>query len=105
MSLINIDANDIADGNPSVVLRLIWNIIVHYQIKQVTGSLDKFPSTFSLLSLPCGSGSSGRSYPASPGDDIFGTLPSKSKRSSQNLKYRSTTIKTLFSSAQNYMTK
>uniref|UniRef100_A0A673ID17 Zgc:100997 n=1 Tax=Sinocyclocheilus rhinocerous TaxID=307959 RepID=A0A673ID17_9TELE len=100
VSLINIDANDIADGNPSVVLRLIWNIIVYYQIKRVTGSLEKFPSTFSLLSLPCGGGSSGRSSPASPGDDIFGTLPSKGKRSSQNIKYCSTAIKTLLSWAQ-----
>ncbi|KAK2883642.1 hypothetical protein Q8A67_017279 [Cirrhinus molitorella] len=105
VSLINIDANDIADGNPSVVLRLIWNIIVYYQIKQVTGCLEKFPSTFSLLSLPCGSDSSGRSSPASPGDDIFGTLPSKGKRSSQNLKYRSTAIKTLLSWAQNCTAK
>ncbi|XP_056301433.1 uncharacterized protein clmnb [Danio aesculapii] len=103
--LINIDANDIADGSPSVVLRLIWNIIVYYQIKQVTGSLEKSPSTFSLLSLPCGSDSSGRSSPASPGDDIFGTLPSKGKRSSKNLKYRGTAIKTLLSWAQNCTAK
>lgn len=33
VSLINIDSNDIADGNPAVVLRLIWNIIVYYQVK------------------------------------------------------------------------
>ncbi|KTG43452.1 hypothetical protein cypCar_00031887, partial [Cyprinus carpio] len=105
VSLIKIDANDIADGNPSVVLRLIWNIIVYYQIKQVTGSLEKFPSTFSLLSLPCGSDSSGCSSPASPGDDSFGTLPSKGKRSSQNLKYRSTAIKTLLSWARNCTAK
>ncbi|XP_073689191.1 uncharacterized protein clmnb, partial [Garra rufa] len=105
VSLLNIDANDIADGNPSVVLRLIWNIIVYYQIKQVTGSLEKSPSTFSLLSLPCGSDFSGRSSPASPGDDIFGTLPSKGKRSSQNLKYRSKAIKTLLSWAQNCTAK
>ncbi|XP_016123335.1 uncharacterized protein clmnb [Sinocyclocheilus grahami] len=105
VSLINIDANDIADGNPSVVLRLIWNIIVYYQIKQVTGSLEKFPSTFSLLSLPCGSDSSGRSSPASPGDDSFGTLPSKGKRSSRNLKYRGTAIKTLLNWAQNCTAK
>ncbi|KAF4099284.1 calmin isoform X2 [Onychostoma macrolepis] len=105
VSLINIDANDIADGNPSVVLRLIWNIIVYYQIKQVTGSLEKFPCTFSLLSLPCGSDSSGRSSPASPGDDSFGTLPSKGKRSSQNLKYRGTAMKTLLSWAQNCIAK
>ncbi|CAM4691179.1 unnamed protein product [Leuciscus chuanchicus] len=105
VSLINIDANDIADGNPSVVLRLIWNIIVYYQIKQVTGHLEKFPSTFSLLSLPCGSDSSGRSSPVSPGDDIFGTLPSKGKRSSHNLKYRGTAIKTLLSWVQNCTAK
>ncbi|XP_059369124.1 calmin [Carassius carassius] len=105
VSLIQIDANDIADGNPSVVLRLIWNIIVYYQIKQVTGSLEKFPSTFSLLSLPCGSDSSGCSSPASPGDDSFETLPSKGKRSSQSLKYRSTAIKTLLSWAQNCTAK
>ncbi|XP_056118696.1 calmin [Rhinichthys klamathensis goyatoka] len=105
VSLINIDANDIADGNPSVVLRLIWNIIVYYQIKQVTGHLEKFPSTFSLLSLPCGSDSSGRSSPVSPGDDIFGTPPSKGKRSLQNLKYRGTAIKTLLSWVQNCTAK
>ncbi|KAI2651790.1 Calmin [Labeo rohita] len=75
------------------------------KIKQVTVSLEKFPSTFSLMSLPCGSDSSGCSSPASPGDDIFGTLPSKGKRSSQNLKYRSTAIKTLLSWAQNCTAK
>ncbi|NP_001003605.1 uncharacterized protein LOC445211 [Danio rerio] len=105
ISLVNIEADDIADGSPSAVLRLIWNIIVYYQIKQVTRSLEKSPSTFSLLSLPCDSDSSGRSSPASPGDDIFGTLPSKGKKSLKNLKYRGTAIKTLLSWAQNCTAK
>ncbi|XP_051501131.1 uncharacterized protein LOC127410110 isoform X2 [Myxocyprinus asiaticus] len=107
VSLINIDANDIADGNPSVVLRLIWNIIVYYQVKQVTGNLERnFSSTVSLLSLPCGSDSSCCSSPTPPGDDTFGSpLASKGKRSSQNLKYRGTAIKTLLSWTQNCTAK
>lgn len=80
-------------------------LFYHLKIKQVTGHLEKFPSTFSLLSLPCGSDSSGRSSPVSPGDDIFGTLPSKGKRSSHNLKYRGTAIKTLLSWVQNCTAK
>ncbi|TRY60215.1 hypothetical protein DNTS_026365 [Danionella cerebrum] len=102
VSFFNIEAEDVADGNPPAVLSLIWNIIVFYQIKQVTESLEKTPSII-MLSFPCGRDSSGSL--GSPGDDVFSTLSPKSKRSSHLLKYRSKAMKTLFGWAQNCTAK
>ncbi|XP_048393675.1 calmin-like [Stegostoma tigrinum] len=53
--LVSIDAHEIADGNPSMILGLIWNIILHFQIKEATGHLKIFSPTPSLSSLNSGS--------------------------------------------------
>ncbi|XP_038678284.1 calmin-like isoform X2 [Scyliorhinus canicula] len=50
VKLVSIDAPEIADGNPSMILGLIWNIILHFQIKEATGHLKIFSPTSSLYS-------------------------------------------------------
>ncbi|ESO00093.1 hypothetical protein HELRODRAFT_142223, partial [Helobdella robusta] len=35
IKLVNINASDVADGKPSIVLGLIWTIILHFQVKKV----------------------------------------------------------------------
>ncbi|XP_074069111.1 calmin isoform X3 [Macrotis lagotis] len=50
VKLVSIDAAEIADGNSSLVLGLIWNIIVFFQIKELTGNLNRDSSSSSLSS-------------------------------------------------------
>ncbi|XP_067848190.1 calmin-like [Heptranchias perlo] len=57
VKLVSIDAPEIADGNPSMILGLIWNIILHFQIKEATGHLKIFSSPSSLSSVHSGSDS------------------------------------------------
>ncbi|XP_059208702.1 calmin [Centropristis striata] len=53
VKLVSIDAADVADGNPSIILGLIWNIILFFQIKELTGNIrSQFPSSSSLSSIP-----------------------------------------------------
>lgn len=33
VKLVSIDAADVADGNASIILGLIWNIILFFQVK------------------------------------------------------------------------
>ncbi|TNN27586.1 Calmin [Liparis tanakae] len=66
VKLVSIDAADVADGNSSIILGLIWNIILFFQIKELTGNIrSQFPSSSSLSSIP----------PASDGDAPRGTPP------------------------------
>uniref|UniRef100_W5MPS2 Calmin n=1 Tax=Lepisosteus oculatus TaxID=7918 RepID=W5MPS2_LEPOC len=66
VKLVSIDAADIADGNSSIVLGLIWNIILFFQIKELTGNIkNRFPSSSSLSSLP-NSTDSDTSHPSTP---------------------------------------
>ncbi|XP_051941632.1 uncharacterized protein clmna isoform X2 [Hippocampus zosterae] len=54
--LVSIDAADVVDGNTSVILGLIWNIILFFQIKELTGNIrSQFPSTSTLSSTPTSS--------------------------------------------------
>ncbi|KAK7904402.1 hypothetical protein WMY93_017009 [Mugilogobius chulae] len=58
VKLVSIDAADVADGNSSIILGLIWNIILFFQIKELTGNIrSQFPSCSSLSSLPTSSDS------------------------------------------------
>ncbi|XP_072128650.1 uncharacterized protein [Mobula birostris] len=65
VKLVSIDAPEIADGNPSMILGLIWNIILHFQIKEAAGHLKIFSMTNSLSSLHNGNESDLTKQPAS----------------------------------------
>ncbi|XP_026535163.1 calmin [Notechis scutatus] len=65
VKLVSIDASEIADGNSSMVLGLIWNIILFFQIKELTGNLDRNSSSSSLSSGPSGPDSD-TSHPSTP---------------------------------------
>ncbi|XP_038074821.1 nesprin-1-like [Patiria miniata] len=41
IKLVNINASDIIDGKPPIVLGLVWTIILYYQIEQNAGALEK----------------------------------------------------------------
>ncbi|KAJ8341193.1 hypothetical protein SKAU_G00334840 [Synaphobranchus kaupii] len=69
VKLVSIDAADVTDGNSSIVLGLIWNIILFFQIKELTGNIrSQFPSTSSLSSLP-NSSDSDTSHSSTPSDE------------------------------------
>ncbi|KAL7380451.1 hypothetical protein ABVT39_018163 [Epinephelus coioides] len=69
VKLVSIDAADVADGNPSIILGLIWNIILFFQIKELTGNIrSQFPSCSSLSSIPTSSDSD-TSYCNTPLDE------------------------------------
>ncbi|KAM9356101.1 uncharacterized protein clmna isoform 2-T2 [Pholidichthys leucotaenia] len=69
VKLVSIDAADVADGNPSIILGLIWNIILFFQIKELTGNIrSQFPSTSSLSSIPTSSDSD-TSHSSTPSDE------------------------------------
>ncbi|KAM8726242.1 uncharacterized protein clmnb isoform 2-T2 [Acanthopagrus schlegelii] len=107
VKLVGIDASGIADGVPSVVLNLIWNIILYFQVKAATRGLQRHLSC-SLSSL------SMSSYPSStdlspPPNDIgsysCSTLPSKGRKAARKPKYHGKAIKTLLQWVQRCTSK
>ncbi|XP_030633880.1 calmin [Chanos chanos] len=69
VKLVSIDAVDVADGNSSIILGLIWNIILFFQIKELTGNIkSQFPSSSSLSSIPTSSDSD-TSHSSTPSDE------------------------------------
>ncbi|CAN9502530.1 unnamed protein product [Ophioblennius macclurei] len=69
VKLVSIDASDVADGNSSIILGLIWNIILFFQIKELTGNIrSQFPSCSSLSSIPTSSDSD-TSFSSTPSDE------------------------------------
>uniref|UniRef100_UPI0037E7B9BB calmin isoform X2 n=1 Tax=Semicossyphus pulcher TaxID=241346 RepID=UPI0037E7B9BB len=69
VKLVSIDASDVADGNSSIILGLIWNIILFFQIKELTGNIrSQFPSSSSLSSIPTSSDSDA-SYCSTPSEE------------------------------------
>ncbi|XP_020860798.1 calmin isoform X1 [Phascolarctos cinereus] len=66
VKLVSIDAAEIADGNSSLILGLIWNIILFFQIKELTGNLNRNSSSSSLSS-------------GTPGPDSDSSLPTTPK--------------------------
>uniref|UniRef100_A0A3P9IQ83 Spectrin beta chain, erythrocytic n=1 Tax=Oryzias latipes TaxID=8090 RepID=A0A3P9IQ83_ORYLA len=102
VKLLGIDASCIADGVPSVVLSLIWNIILHFQVKKVTGRLQRRLSS-SLSSL-----SSENDLQPSPDDGgcySCNSLPRKSRKPEREPKYHGKTIRTLLQWVQKCTSK
>lgn len=79
VKLVSIDAAEIADGNPSMVLGLIWNIILFFQIKELTGNLNHMSSSSSLSSFPSGTDSD-TSHPSTPNTEKNMSLTIKDQR-------------------------
>ncbi|XP_069064350.1 calmin isoform X2 [Pleurodeles waltl] len=79
VKLVSIDAAEIADGNPSMVLGLIWNIILFFQIKELTGNLNHMSSSSSLSSFPSGTDSD-TSHPSTPNTEKTMSLTIKDQR-------------------------
>ncbi|OCT65046.1 hypothetical protein XELAEV_18041288mg [Xenopus laevis] len=90
VKLVSIDAAEIADGNPSLVLGLIWNIILFLQIKELTGNLNRMSSSSSLSSLPSGPDS----------DSSHSSTPSTEKSLSVSIKDQRKAIKALLNWVQ-----
>ncbi|XP_004083858.2 spectrin beta chain, erythrocytic isoform X1 [Oryzias latipes] len=102
VKLLGIDASSVADGVPSVVLSLIWNIILHFQVKKVTGRLQRRLSS-SLSSL-----SSENDLQPSPDDGgcySCNSLPRKSRKPEREPKYHGKTIRTLLQWVQKCTSK
>ncbi|XP_047430505.1 dystrophin, isoforms A/C/F/G/H isoform X2 [Mugil cephalus] len=105
--LFGIDASGIADGTPSVVLNLAWNIILHFQVKEVTRGLQRHLSS-SLSSLSVGSYPSCDDLsPQSDDPDSYScnTLPSKGRKASREPKYHGKAINTLLQWVQRCTSK
>ncbi|XP_069493784.1 calmin isoform X2 [Ambystoma mexicanum] len=79
VKLVSIDAAEIADGNPSMVLGLIWNIILFFQIKELTGNLNRNASSSSLSSIPSGTDSD-TSHPSTPNTEKSMSVSTKVQR-------------------------
>ncbi|KAM6171453.1 calmin [Erethizon dorsatum] len=79
VKLVSIDAAEIADGNPSLVLGLIWNIILFFQIKELTGNLSR-NSPSSSLSPGSGGTDSDSSYPPTPTAERNAAIAVKDQR-------------------------
>uniref|UniRef100_A0A669AW74 Calmin n=1 Tax=Oreochromis niloticus TaxID=8128 RepID=A0A669AW74_ORENI len=97
VKLLGIDASGIADGKPSVVLHLVWNIILHFQVKEVMGGLQKHLSS-SLSSLSMSSYPSSNDLSPQPSDTgtySCSTLPSKGRKAAREAKYHGKAIKVL----------
>ncbi|ERE81323.1 nesprin-1-like protein [Cricetulus griseus] len=50
IKLVNINATDIADGRPSIVLGLMWTVILYFQIEELTSNLPQLQSLSSSAS-------------------------------------------------------
>jgi nesprin-1 len=40
---VNINASDVVDGKPAVVLGLIWTIILYFQVAETTARMRNLP--------------------------------------------------------------
>ncbi|XP_029983617.1 uncharacterized protein LOC115414546 isoform X2 [Sphaeramia orbicularis] len=95
--LLGIDAPGVADGVPSVVLNLVWNIILYFQVKEGTGGLQRhLSSSLSSLSMSSYPSCSDLSPPPNDiGSYSYNTLPSKGRAAAKAPKYHGRAIKTL----------
>ncbi|CAK6963179.1 uncharacterized protein clmnb [Scomber scombrus] len=97
VKLLGIDASGIADGVPSVVLNLIWNVILYFQVKEVTtGHQRHLSSSLSSLSMSSYPSSSDLSpQPNDIGSYSSNSLPRKGRNAAREPKYHGKAIKTL----------
>ncbi|XP_029453743.1 calmin isoform X2 [Rhinatrema bivittatum] len=79
VKLVSIDAAEIADGNSSLILGLIWNIILFFQIKEFTGNLNRMASSSSLSSVPS-CPDSDTSQPSTPSSEKSGPISVRDQR-------------------------
>merc|ERR1711892_282566 len=63
IKLVNINASDVVDGKPAVVLGLIWTIILYFQIEENTRVLEKLGQRYASPSVDR------RGYASSTDDD------------------------------------
>ncbi|XP_041831096.1 dystrophin, isoforms A/C/F/G/H isoform X2 [Melanotaenia boesemani] len=94
VKLLGIDASGIADGIPSVILNLVWNIIMHFQVNEVMGSLQRHLSS-SLLPLSLSSYPTTSDLSPQPSDNSYlsNILPRKSRKTANEPKYNGKEIK------------
>nr|XP_040015888.1 interaptin isoform X2 [Gasterosteus aculeatus aculeatus]XP_040015890.1 interaptin isoform X2 [Gasterosteus aculeatus aculeatus] len=97
VKLPGIDATGIADGIPSAVLDLVWNIVLYFQVKKVTQGLQRHLSSslFSLTTSIYPSSSDLLPQPNDIGSYSGNTLPSKGRKAAKGPKYHGKAIKTL----------
>ncbi|XP_037606216.1 uncharacterized protein zgc:100997 isoform X1 [Sebastes umbrosus] len=107
VKLLGIDASSVADGIPSVVLNLIWNMILYFQVKEVTRGLQRhLSSSLSSLSMSsCPSSSDLSPQPNDIGSYSCSTLPSKGRKAAREPKYHGKAIKTLLQWVQGCTSK
>ncbi|XP_035764561.1 calmin-like, partial [Neolamprologus brichardi] len=107
VKLLGIDASGIADGKPSVVLHLVWSIILHFQVKEVMGGLQKhLSSSLSALSMSSYPSSNDLSpQPSDTGTYSCSTLPSKGRKAGREAKYHGKAIKVLLQWVQRCTSK
>ncbi|XP_075939899.1 uncharacterized protein clmnb [Anarhichas minor] len=107
VKLPGIDASGIADGIPSAVLNLVWNMILYFQVKEVSRGLQRHFSS-SLSSLSTSSYPSYSDLPPQPNDIgsySCNTLPSKGRKAAREPKYHGKAIKTLLQWVQRCTSK
>ncbi|XP_026174781.1 uncharacterized protein clmnb [Mastacembelus armatus] len=107
VKLLGIDASSVADGIPSVVLNLVWNIIFYFQVKEVTRAFQRHLSS-SLSSLAVSRYPSSTDLSQQPndiGNYSCSTLPSKGRTTAREPKYHGKAIKTLLQWVQRCTSK
>lgn len=87
VKLVSIDAADVADGHSSIILGLIWNIILFFQIKELTGNIRcQFPSSSSSFTSSSSSFSSTpTSFDLTPPDQLGSTAQREQSRAIKKL--------------------
>ncbi|XP_075883843.1 uncharacterized protein clmna isoform X3 [Nelusetta ayraudi] len=87
VKLVSIDAADVADGHSSIILGLIWNIILFFQIKELTGNIRcQFPSSSSSFTSSSSSFSTTpTSFDLTPPDQLASTAQREQSRAIKKL--------------------
>ncbi|TNM95193.1 hypothetical protein fugu_017952 [Takifugu bimaculatus] len=91
VDLLSISASGVVDGDPSVVLSLLWSIILHFQVKQVVGGLQEPSSSPPLCSTE---------RPTQTGESGADTLPSKGRQAARESEHHGKTVHALLQRVQ-----